>query len=78
MSKLPIIRQTVKEILDLSSKSAILADSKSKQFCKEYYDLLKDDTDKEQKESFALLKLLCKEHGIKNDSLGQTVSIFLV
>lgn len=76
MSKLPIIRQTVKEILDLSSKSAILADSKSKQFCKEYNDLLKNDSGKEQKESFTFLKLLSEEHGIKNESLSQTVSIF--
>jgi hypothetical protein len=72
---LPVIRQTVKEIIDLSSKSAILADSKSKQFCQHYNNLAKqaiNDTSARQ-ESFKVLEILCKEHGIKADLLHSQI-----
>ncbi len=68
---LPVIHQTVKEIIDLSSKSAILADKKSKQFCQQYHQLTKKALSDSlaRQESFKVLEVLCKEHGIKSDLL---------
>ena len=63
MANLQLIKTTVKEILDLSSKSAILADKKSNLFCDQYFVLHKSS------DSIRFLKDLSTEHGIKNDRL---------
>lgn len=63
MANLQLIKTTVKEILDLSSKSAILADKKSNLFCDQYFNLHKSS------DSIIFLKELSTEHGIKNDRL---------
>jgi hypothetical protein len=68
MSKVSKYGQMVKEILELGSKSAILADTKSKLFCKKYAELAS--------ESPQFLKALSKEHGLKTDKLYSTVNNF--
>ena len=71
-NKLSYARQIVKDIIDLSTKSAILADPKSKQFCQEYSELSKisqSTEDSKDKVSYKLLEVLCKDHGIKTESL---------
>jgi hypothetical protein len=72
MSVLNIARQTVREILELGSKSAILADSKSKMFCKAYLDSIKSDT----QSSYQFLKFLTQEHGLNTEKLFGSISTF--
>ena len=74
MNLLNPIRQTIREIIDLSSKSAILADSKSKLFCQQYSEINKLAS-KDVSISEIFLKSLCKDHGYKLDRLYSTVSI---
>ena len=79
MVPLNAIRQTVREIIELGSKSAILADPKSKTFCKQYDDLKKALANIKIKDESVpvtdnFLKILCKEHGLKNDRLFNTIS----
>lgn len=71
MTNLKIIQTTVKEIIDLSSKSAILADPKSKLFCKQYLKL--DPKSEESVPNF--LKHLCKDHGLRTDRLYNNVKL---
>ncbi len=73
MSVLNAIRQTIREIIDLSSKSAILADNKSKLFCKQYGEINKLASNNVNiAENF--LRDLSNDHGIKHDRLYSTVS----
>lgn len=72
MTSLKNIRSTVKEIIDLSSKSAVLADPKSKIFCKQYLKLEQNANNTEDS-TFGFLKLLCKEHGLQTDRLYSNV-----
>ena len=79
MAPLNAIRQTVREIIELGSKSAILADPKSKAFCQQYNNLQKAFTDSKTKDESAPLidnffKVLCKEHGLKSERLLSTIS----
>jgi len=64
MTNSQVIRATVKEIIDLSTKSAILADKKSKLFCDQYTHLNNSDE---------FLKILCTDHGLKTDRLSSYV-----
>ena len=77
MAPLSTIRQTVREIIDLSSKSAILADPKSKVFCQQYASLkrlVKEKSIDDMAITGNFLKMLCKEHGLKNERLYGTLS----
>jgi hypothetical protein len=67
MSKVTKYGQMVKEILELGSKSAILADTKSKLFCKNYV------ADVASGDGPQFLRALSKEHGLKTDKLYSTV-----
>ena len=69
MANLIKIRQLVKEIVDLSSKSAILADPKSKVFCGEYSKLNRTP------ESSKFFDLLAQDFGFRNERLHETVSV---
>lgn len=69
MANLIKIRQLVKEIVDLSSKSAILADPKSKVFCSEYSKLNRTP------ESSKFFDLLAQDFGFRNERLHETVSV---
>ena len=71
MSNLQLIRQTVKEIIDLGAKSAILADAKSKEFCHLY----SFNESNKRVQSAQLITLLCKEHGLKTHQLNSNVYI---
>jgi hypothetical protein len=75
MPSLKLIQQTIKDIIDAGSKSAILADSKSKLFCKQYVDLQKQDKTEQLRND--LLKSLCQNYGIKKQALYKTVRIIL-
>ncbi|CAF0907496.1 unnamed protein product [Brachionus calyciflorus] len=61
------ISLTVKEILDLSAKSAILADPKSKAFCQLYLNQPTQDRTE-------FIKSLCKDHGLKNERIFQSLT----
>ncbi len=74
MNLLNPIRQTIREIIDLSSKSAILADYKSKVFCQQYNEINKLAS-KDISISEIFLKSLCKDHGYKLDRLYNTVNL---
>lgn len=77
MAPLSLIRQTVKEIIDLSSKSAILADPKSKAFCQQYDILQKLGKNKSANETAVtgnFLKTLCQDHGLRNERLFGIIS----
>lgn len=79
-NKLVQVRQIVRDIIDLSTKSAILADPKSKQFCQEYSELARSSQLKENpndRETLKLLTVLCQEHGINTQSLYKYVSYYL-
>ena len=69
MPTLKLIGHTVKEILELSVKSPILADAKSKIFCKQYENL------KNSGFGAKFLKVLSKEHGLKTDKIFSTVNV---
>lgn len=69
MANLIKIRGLVKEIVDLSSKSAILADPKSKLFCAEYAKLNRHDAD-----AVKLLDVLAQDFGFQTDRLYETVN----
>jgi len=80
MAPLISIRQTVREIIDLGSKSAILADPKSKIFCNQYANLQKTFTNNKESSSAVtgnFFKILCKEHGLKNERLFGNISSLL-
>jgi hypothetical protein len=66
MNNTQVIRATVKEIIDLSTKSAILADKKSNVFCEQYTRL---------NDSNEFLKALCTDHGLKTDRLSSYVCV---
>ena len=68
MTNSQVLRATVKEIIDLSTKSAILADKKSKLFCDQYTRLNNSDD---------FLKTLCTDHGFKTDRLLSYVFKFI-
>ena len=72
MSVLNTIRQTIREIIDLSSKSAILADYKSKIFCQQYNEINKLASNNANIAE-AFLRDLSIDHGIKNERLYTTV-----
>lgn len=65
MNNTQVIRATVKEIIDLSTKSAILADKKSNVFCEQYTRL---------NDSNEFLKALCTDHGLKTDRLSSYIN----
>lgn len=70
MAGLIKIRKFAKEIIELSSKSAILADPKSKLFCLEYSKLNKTSELNERSE---FLKTLSQDHGFQNERLYDSV-----
>ncbi len=72
MSVLNTIRQTIREIIDLSSKSAILADYKSKIFCQQYNEINKLASNNANIAE-VFLRDLSIDHGIKNERLYTTV-----
>ena len=75
MSRFSILRTTIKEIIDLSKRSDILADQKSKQFCNFYLNLKNEDADLSNADSKGeLMKTLSKEHGLKLDKLYNKVN----
>lgn len=62
------VRELVKEILELSSKSAILADPKLKLFCSEYSRLNRES------ENAKLLNTLTQDFGFQTDRLLESVT----
>ena len=68
MSRFKALQSTLREIINLSKKSDILADQKSKIFCSSYLNL-KNET------KFELFKSLSDEHGLKSDKLFAKVSL---
>lgn len=70
MSNLQVIRNLAREILDLSTKSAILADKRSIQFCEQYLSLRPTVTNLSE-----LFKSLSNDHGIKTERLASNVFI---
>ena len=54
----------------MARNKAILADSKAKQFCVQY----NTETTTDGGGSFEILEILCKEHGLKTDSLHNYVN----
>lgn len=65
-----ILRQLSKEIIDLSAKSAILADPKSKIFCTEYSKFREHNDDKSSVQFFASLT---EQHGLSTERLYDSV-----
>lgn len=65
MANLQLVRSITKEIIDLSTKSAILADKKSIQFCDQYLKL-RSSSDNSQA---SYLQSLCTNHGFKTERL---------
>ena len=73
MSNLALIRQTTKQIIELSVKSAILADKKSKEFCKQYLELEKKPQLDSVDNATSFIKYLSSNFGVKTEKLGATV-----
>lgn len=67
MSSWKNLRTTVKEIIDLSSKSATLADPKSKLFCQQFLKQASNDRSE-------LIKSICSDHGLKTDRIFNSVN----
>lgn len=61
-----LLKQTLREVVELASKSAVLGDTKSKLFCKLYMNesLIERST---------LLRHISKEYGVKTDKLYSSV-----
>lgn len=74
MANLHLIRSITKEIIDLSAKSAILADKKSNQFCEQYYKLKASNDSTSQASYF---QSLCDNHGFKTERLSSQVIFVL-
>jgi hypothetical protein len=72
MSRFSALKTTLKEIINLSKRSDILADQKSKIFCNYYLNLKNNETTKLQ-----LFKSLSEEHGLKSERLFTKVSYIL-
>ena len=76
---LQIVKQTAREIIELSSKSAILADQKSKAFCHLYSELEVQQQPPGGSSSggasqhHQLLRELSKDHGLKAVEIYNTV-----
>lgn len=68
MSSLKNLRTTIKEIIDLGSKSATLADRKSNFFCQQFLN-------QSLNERTELIKLICSDHGLKTDRIYQSVKL---
>ena len=62
------LRDLVREILELSSKSAILADPKSRVFCAEYAKL-----NRHENEGAKLLNILAQDFGFQPDRIYDSV-----
>lgn len=60
------LRSTVKEIIDLGSKSATLADPKSSLFCQQFLNQAPKDRSE-------LIKFICLDHGLKTDQIFNSV-----
>lgn len=73
MAPVSIIRQTAKEIIELGSKSAILADPKSNLFCKQYESLRKVPSSPSFHLGQTYLKDLSKYHGFKYERVFNNV-----
>jgi hypothetical protein len=73
MNVLSTIRQTIREIIDLSSKSPILADYKSKLFCQQYGEISKQAS-KNLNIAESFLRDLSNDYGIKHDRLYPIVN----
>ena len=72
MIRVGSIRKLVQEIIELSSKSPILADSKSNTFCKQYRELNAID-EKNREAKFQFLVSLTNGYGIKSANLFSNV-----
>lgn len=72
MSRFSFLRSTLKEIIDLSKRSDILADQKSKVFC-QYYLSLKNEVEIVNSTKIPLMKTLCEDYGLKSDKIYSKV-----
>ncbi|RNA10854.1 malonyl- mitochondrial [Brachionus plicatilis] len=61
------LRSTVKEIIDLGSKSATLADPKSSLFCQQFLNQAPRDRSE-------LIKFICLDHGLKTDQIFNSIN----
>jgi hypothetical protein len=72
MSRFNVLKTTTKEIIELATRYEVLADRKSKLFCKSYLQLKNtDETDAEVKSK--LLNHLCSDYGVRTDKLFNKV-----
>lgn len=72
MNRIHLLKSTAKEIINLASKSEVLADTKSKIFCNNYLDLNKFYFN--DKTKVDLFTYLCKNYGLKLDKVYNSVS----
>lgn len=70
-NRLNTLKTIVKEIIELSKKSDILADHKSKQFCKYY--LNSNDLNANLTLKYDIVSTICNENGLKLDKIYDKV-----